>query len=178
MNFSALIGFVFLFGTQIALGQFGTITFNNPEYSYQFSDTNYNTTAWVDGGVVIDTNRGILRFEIPFSPIEESVEVPLANYLKNNSTAFMYSGLMDGSYNFEKSGVYNIVGRGVMQVNDSKIGRALPVETILKVVKKSVLVKIVVPLETADYGFEVDKMREKVLYNKFTIIITGETSLR
>lgn len=168
---------VSFFSLENSYSQFGKITFNELEYSYHFSDSTFNTTVYVDGGIILNTDIGQIRFQIPFSPIEEAVNINFLNYLENNSTAFEYGGLMDGEYDFEKEGSYTVIGRGLMKVNKSNVGRGYPANTSLKIIGSIVFIEISISLKLEDYGIDIDRIHQKVIVDEINVKISGSARL-
>lgn len=178
MRLSGLISlFILTISPNLCFAQFGTINFERLKFSYEFSDSSFNTSAILDKGVTINTDRGILRSEIPFAPIEKSFGFPLTKYLSNNSTAFLLGGLLDGEYDFEKNGEYHVIAKGMMNVNDSNKGRGYHAQTLIVVQNGVVTILITVPITSSDYGFAIDRIHVKPLVDEFTVTISGSVKL-
>ena len=152
------------------------IEFNEVEFTYKFEQTDFDTTIRALNGVVINKRIGQIQFVIPFLPIDESFGFELASFLDNNSQAFLYGGLLDGSYEFDQNGNYVLTGRGIMRVDDSKVGRGYAAEILLTVIEDSYEVEIKAPIVLSDYGFNTDLIDHPSLKNEISILIKAKVN--
>ena len=175
MKICALFIF-FLITPQLLLAQNEIIEFDEVEFIYKFENAEFDTTIRALNGVVINKRIGQIQFVIPFSPINESFGIELDSYLDNDSEAFLYGGLLDGSYEFNQNGNYVLTGRGVMRVDDSKVGRGYATEILLTVIDNSFEIEIKAPLSLSDYGFNITKMDYSSLKDEITILIRAKSN--